>query len=107
MDLTASELEAAQKAAPGAKRFVKVEYNGQTLVFRNPTRPEFKAFRQQFAEDKGELVAYEQLAITLCVAPGSDAFLALLDEWPGMANNNAVVRALNQLTGMASADQAK
>jgi hypothetical protein len=107
MDLTPSELEQAQKAAPGAKRFQKVEYNGRTFIFRNPTRPEYKAFRAAYAEDHGELMAYEALAVTLAVIPSPDEFLAYLDEYPGAGANKAIVSALNLLTGMASADQAK
>jgi hypothetical protein len=105
--LTPAEHESASKAAPSAKRFEKVEYNGMVFIFRNPTRPEYKMFRQAYAQDGQELAAYEALALQLTVQPTQDAFMAILEDFPGAGNNKDVVAALNLLTGMTSAETAK
>lgn len=108
MDLTPEELTAAKTLAPDAKHFQKVLFNGRVLLFRNPTRQEYKFFRTIFDADKGELKACDALAGTVCIQPSPKEWDAdLLNEYPGVGVNPDVQKAMMLLTGMASEETAK
>lgn len=108
MLLTAQETETAQTLAPDAKHFQKVLFNGRVLLFRNPTRQEYKQFRAIFDQDKGELRACEALAGTICIQPTPQQWdTELLNEYPGVGVNPDVQKAMMLLTGMASEETAK
>jgi SH3-like domain-containing protein len=107
MDLDPDELVKAREASPGAKNFQKVLFNGQTLIFRNPTRQEYKQFRQIYDADGQESAAYAALAGTLSAIPSPSEWEALLEEYPGAGNNVSVITTLNILTGITSKETAK
>lgn len=108
MLLTAQETETAQKLAPDAKHFEKVLFNGRALIFRNPTRPEYKQFRAIYDQPNGELKALEALAGTLCVQPSPEKWeTELLTEYPGAGINVDVQKAMLKLTGMTSEETSK
>jgi hypothetical protein len=108
--LTADEIAAARAAAPNAKRFGKVTrvVGGQTytLIFRAPTRAEFKAFRTLLSTDGQEIEAFEKLALTVAVRPSEGELLAILEDWPGLINAQ-VQRTLSALAGLTGGESAK
>ena len=108
MDLTPEELTKAQAASPGAKRFDKCLFNGKALIFRNPTRQEYKQFRTLWSQENGEGPAFEALAGTVCVIPSAQEWEAdILEAFPGAGMNPEVVKCLSRLTGMASEETQK
>lgn len=108
MDLTPAELTQAQAAAPDAKRFQKATFNGRTLIFRNPTRPEYKMFEQLWDQQNGEAKACSALAGALIVIPTPAEWESdILAVYPGAGRNNEIAKALLNLTGYASEENQK
>lgn len=109
--LTDDEQATCRQLAPQAKRFAKVTRtveDGTTfvLLFRNPTRAEYKNFRATWGVDGKELEAFEVLALTVCVKPTQAELYAILEDWPGLINGE-VCGPLAKLAGMTSGDSAK
>lgn len=70
------------------------------VVYKKPSRAQYKQFRSRINNADLAADATEQLARQLVVYPSAEAFDALLDEWPGIAEASS--KALLHLSGMAS-----
>lgn len=109
--LTEEELAMCRQLAPTAQRFSKATRNPDagvhfTFYFRNPTRAEFKMFRQLLAKDGEEIEAFEKLALTLVIKPTEGEFLSLLNDWPGLVNNS-LQEAVGKLAGLSDDERSK
>ena len=75
------------------------------VVYKKPTRAQYKQFRSRINNETLAPDATEQLARQLVVYPTPEAFDALLEEWPGIPEASS--KALLRLTGMASEPDVK
>ena len=75
------------------------------VVYQKPSRAQYKRFRSQINNVDLAPDATELLARQLVVYPSREAFDALLEEWPGIAEASS--KALLHLSGMASAPDVK
>lgn len=69
------------------------------VVFRKPTRAEYKRFRSSINDPQNAADAAEQLARCCIVYPTREAFDALLEEWPAIPEASS--KAFLRLVGMA------
>ena len=75
--------------------------NGQpewAVVYKRPDRATYKLFRAQINNETLAPEATERLARKLVVYPSTDAFEALLEEWPAIPEASS--KALLRLMGM-------
>lgn len=77
------------------------------VVFRKPTRAEHKRFRGMIHDEGQKADATEALARTLVVYPTREAFDALLEDYPGIADGKEMGQAIMSLSGMAAETDAK
>jgi hypothetical protein len=68
------------------------------VVFRKPTRAEYRRFKSQINDPTQQSDAAEQLARQLVVYPSREAFDALLEDWPAIPE--AASKAFLALSGM-------
>ena len=69
------------------------------VVFRKPTRGEYRRFKAQINDPNQQSDAAEQLARVLVVYPSREAFDALLEDWPAIPE--AASKAFLTLAGMS------
>jgi hypothetical protein len=67
-------------------------------VFRKPSRAEYKRFRQLISNDATRSDAQEQMARACVVYPSPQAFDALLEDWPAIAE--AASEKIGELVGL-------
>ena len=89
-------MEAAEKEALLAKLraehgtvFEVEDEDFGLVVFRRPTKLEFRTFKSDRDDDSKKVVADEIFAAKVVVYPESAAFTALLDKFPVLATNVA------------------
>lgn len=75
------------------------------IVFRRPTRAEYKQFRTRLHNPQLAADAQEQLARQCVVHPSPEAFDRLLEEWPAIPE--AASGAFSRLMGLAIDDDLK
>lgn len=102
----------AHRAAFGRIKYVT--YNGVDLVFRKPKRVEVQQHAAKANSEAERHLADEQLAQMLVVQCGEatgvaakPAFLALIEEYPYVAQCKAVGTAIAVLTGVVQDEEAK
>lgn len=76
-------------------------------VFRAPTRNEYKMFRANAHNTARVADANDTLAIQTNVYPGREAFMALLEKFPGIPEAFASDDDLKAMTGVAVEEGAK
>lgn len=54
------------------------------VIFKKPTRGQFKMFGEKGQREKGKMDAVEEFARSVVVFPDASALNALLDEYPGL-----------------------
>ena len=69
------------------------------VVFRKPTRAEYKRFRSSINDPQNAADAAEQLARQCVVYPTREAFDALLEDWPAIPEASS--KAFLRLVGMS------
>lgn len=95
------ELEATHKRIAHVK-----DLDGEwEVVYRRPTRAEYRRFRSSINDPQLSADATEQLARTLVVYPSREAFDALLEEWPAIPEGSS--KALLRLMGTATTQEGK
>lgn len=75
------------------------------VVYKKPTRAQYKQFRSRNHDENQVADAAEQLARQLVVYPSPEAFDALLEEWPAIPEASS--KALLRLMGMSTAPDSK
>lgn len=68
------------------------------FVARKPTRPEYKGWRAKLNNENTAPDATEQLIRRIVVCPTPEAFDAVLDDWPALAE--AAVPAIKAMCGL-------
>lgn len=84
-----------------------VRYNGNTLVFRKPTRAQVKAHAMALDNPQERPFADEQLARQTVVYPTREKFASLLEEFPYLTRNEKVGKALGVLCGILEEEEEK
>lgn len=101
--LTKDQLDELEKAHEVIRHVVGLDKKWE-IVFKTPARKDFKQFRAQSQQTPD---AQEILLKKCVVYPPADQFDALLDKFPGIAENEDVTRGLKELTGMVGEAQGK
>ena len=79
-----------------------------TLVFRKPTRTEWKKWKMLRAGDRAEQVsATENLMLDTVVSHTREELLQLLDAAPALDSDKGVDKALTELSGAVISDEGK
>ena len=78
---------------------VRGQSNTWEVVFRKPSRAEYKQFRGRVNNPQLAADAQEQLARQCVVHPSKEAFDALLEDWPAIPE--AASKAFSALMGLA------
>lgn len=94
------ELEAAHRRV--AHVYARDQWE---VVFRAPTRAEYKRFRSEINNPNTSADAQEKLARTCVVYPTREAFDALLEEWPAIPE--ACSKAFSRLMGLTAEEDVK
>lgn len=89
------------------KRIAVVRHEGAEwcVVYRAPSRAEYKQFRSRINNPQTAPDAQEQLARQCVVYPSKEAFDALLEEWPAIPEASS--KAFSRLMGLAVEDDSK
>jgi hypothetical protein len=96
-----SELEATHKRIAHVR-----DIDGEwEVVYRRPSRAEYRRFRSSINDPQQSADATEQLARSLVVYPSREAFDALLEEWPAIPEGSS--KALLRLMGTATTQEGK
>jgi hypothetical protein len=78
------------------------------LIFRKPTRQEWKKYKIQLAGTPAELAsATENLMLDTVVSHTREDLLNLLEQFPAIDNADAVTQALRELSGVVISDEGK
>jgi hypothetical protein len=72
------------------------------VVFRRPTRVEFRSFREKIHNPARKAAAQEELARLLVVYPTREKFDELLEEYPALCDGEAVSDLLKRMMDGAS-----
>lgn len=100
------QLEAAHKRVAVVRG--RPDPDGATpweVVFRKPTRAEYKMFRANSHNPATIADAQEKLARACVVHPSKEAFDALLEDWPAIPE--AASGAFSRLMGLAADEDSK
>lgn len=77
------------------------------LVFRKPTRAEYKKFQRLARDPEQNEIADEVLAGDTIISHTREEFVAMLDEFPGLLSGPDINRALKEAAGILKATEGK
>lgn len=77
------------------------------LVFRKPTRAEYKKFQRLNRDPETHDSSDENLAADTIVSHTREEFMAMLEEWCGLMAGPEINRALKEASGMIKAAEGK
>ena len=94
------------RAAHGRIEVVNAKNGAWQVVYRKPTRAEYRRFRAMSHRPEAIADAQEMLARACCVHPApATAFDALLEDFPGIPEGSG--KALGDLAGMSADETGK
>lgn len=88
-------------------RIRAVSTSAGVLVFRKPTRAEYKKFQKLARDPETNDVSDETLASDTIVSHTREEFGAMLEEWPGLMGGKEINRAMQELAGIVRTDEGK
>jgi len=109
-EFTAEELEECKKRQPQKKRFAKVLTQAGPIALCNPSRAQDNAAKAVMGEGSVADLArgLEALFISMCVIPTGEEMTAIItNDWPALARDPEVIKAVNRLSGAARGEYAK
>lgn len=77
------------------------------LVFRKPTRAEYKKFQRLARDPEQNDIADEVLAGDTIVSHTREEFIKMLDEFPGLLSGPEINRALKAAAGIIKVEEGK
>jgi hypothetical protein len=89
----------------GDENVKRVDTKAGTVVLRKPTRAEYKRFRSLFWDEKRRSDAIEMLVRDCVAFPPKEAFAAMLEDRPGIADRCGNVAL--ELAGIVGDDEGK
>lgn len=75
------------------------------VAFKKPTRAQYKQFKAASLDPALRIDAQDQLCQQIVVHPSPEAYLALLEEYPGIPE--ASTEAIQELCGLQAEDSGK
>lgn len=103
MAITKEELEKFSNIHKGCAHVVSKRGDWE-IVLRKPTRPEYKQYRSRHHGNDADM-AQEILVRQIRVYPDTDAFDAMLEEFPGIPE--ALTKTVLRLCGMEAEETGK
>lgn len=86
MPITEEQVSRLKAENPGLElHVVSSPDTGAEVVVRRPSEPEWRRFRSMVGDDDQRPGALRQLAISSAIYPKGDDFMALLADYPGLA----------------------
>lgn len=77
------------------------------LVFRKPSRQEYKKFQRLNRSEDTHDISDETLAGDIIVSHTREEFMAMLEEFPGLMAGKDINRALSEACGIVKAAEGK
>jgi len=109
-EITDEEMAAAKAAAPNKKRFEKVITAAGPIILCNPSRAQDNAAKAVMGEGSIADLArgVEALFLSCCVIPSqAEVTQMIAEDWPALARDPAVQKAVNRLSGASRDEFAK